>query len=129
MCGSRPPNLLGTSMTLLSSFQNCTIRVSGPSWPLNIKVPTPGSKNSSMPILVAAALAGRNVTVRHVPNLADTRILLLILEKLGIAFHRRGDQVVFSGDMSNLPDGCTQAALDRALDDTFSGGKDESMAR
>ena len=84
-------------MGLLTPSENHTIRIKGPSPPLNFNVRNPGSKNVAMPILVAAALTGGNATICRVPNLADIRILLSILELLGVAVHRRGEEVDFSG--------------------------------
>lgn len=42
-----------------------------------------GSKNSALPILIASLLCERPSRIAHVPNLADTRFLLSLLESFG----------------------------------------------
>ena len=51
--------------------------------PLDGAVTCSGSKNALLPIAAAALLTEENVTVRRVPDLADVRLILNILEGLG----------------------------------------------
>jgi UDP-N-acetylglucosamine 1-carboxyvinyltransferase len=51
---------------------------------LNGDVIISGSKNSSLPILIASLLCEKPSTIRNVPDLADTRFLLDLLKTFGV---------------------------------------------
>lgn len=44
-----------------------------------------GSKNSSLPIMIASLLSEKQSIIKNVPNLADTRFLLGLLNSLGVS--------------------------------------------
>lgn len=52
--------------------------------PLKGDVEISGSKNSALPILIASLLCEQPSRLAHVPNLADTRFLLCLLESFGV---------------------------------------------
>ncbi len=57
---------------------------------LNGKVKISGSKNAVLPIAVAAAILGDNISVLHnVPNLTDVKTLSAVLEGLGASITRK----------------------------------------
>lgn len=60
------------------------IVVSGPSPPLTGHLRPPGSKNAALPMLVAAALAGGEVSIERVPRILDVYWLCQILRSLGV---------------------------------------------
>lgn len=59
--------------------------------PLEGEVQVSGSKNASLPILVASLLAEGKCTFRNVPNLRDIKTLLRILQELGAEVGRSED--------------------------------------
>lgn len=59
-----------------------------------------GSKNASLPIMVAALLAGGNSVLQGVPDLADVRALTQVLEHIGVRVRRAGDALEL--DASNV---------------------------
>ena len=71
------------------------LKIHGPRGPLRGVIPWQGSKNVSMPFLIAAALCLRGASVQGVPHLRDTQALLLEIDE---AVARLG------GDMERDPD-------------------------
>jgi UDP-N-acetylglucosamine 1-carboxyvinyltransferase len=65
---------------------------------LDGSVPVSGAKNAALPILFAGILSDRPSTLRNVPDLADIKTTLKVLETLGIQVHRVGDRVTLHGD-------------------------------
>lgn len=61
--------------------------------PLAGEVFISGSKNSSLPILIATMLSEKPSILNNVPNLADTNFLLDLLRAFGIDAHRSKDSV------------------------------------
>ncbi|HEX6488404.1 MAG TPA: UDP-N-acetylglucosamine 1-carboxyvinyltransferase [Candidatus Dormibacteraeota bacterium] len=51
--------------------------------PLSGTICVSGSKNASLPILAACLLTGETVTLRNVPRIADTELMVQILQSLG----------------------------------------------
>lgn len=49
-----------------------------------------GSKNASLPIIAAAVLTGKNITLHNVPRISDVENLKTILTKLGASIHWSG---------------------------------------
>jgi len=50
---------------------------------LNGSVKISGSKNAALPILCATLLAGKPVTLKNVPDIADIRAMISILKSIG----------------------------------------------
>ena len=62
-----------------------------------------GAKNAALPLLAAGLMsAGRTgLTLSNVPNLADTRLMILLLEQLGMTVQQDAGTVVISGTTTN----------------------------
>lgn len=58
---------------------------------LNGTVQASGSKNSALPLLAAALLAARPVTLHNVPNLQDVDVMCAVLRSTGAGAVRTGD--------------------------------------
>src|SRR5210317_2125909 len=71
---------------------------------LNGKVKISGSKNSALPIIIAALLAEKGKTVlKNVPNLMDIRTVIGVLEGLGakIEFDLKSNTMVIDSENLN----------------------------
>ena len=68
--------------------------------PLSGTVPIGGSKNAALPVLTAAILFDRPLTIDHVPRLRDISTLLALLDVLGVRAARDDEALVLDG--SNL---------------------------
>ena len=56
------------------------------------RIPVSGAKNSALKLMVACLLTDEPLTLRNMPNLADTRFLSQLLETLGVeVFWPKGD--------------------------------------
>lgn len=53
-----------------------------------------GSKNSSLPIIIATMLSTQNSVLKNIPDLADTRFLLNLLNSLGVATTKERDNQI-----------------------------------
>jgi UDP-N-acetylglucosamine 1-carboxyvinyltransferase len=62
--------------------------------PLKGTVKTSGAKNAALPLLAAALLTDEPVTFTNVPQLADVRTMLKLLEQLGVRVERDDHRVV-----------------------------------
>jgi UDP-N-acetylglucosamine 1-carboxyvinyltransferase len=60
-------------------------------------VPVSGAKNAALPILFAGILSDQPSNIRNVPDLADIKTTLKVLETLGITVTREGDRVGLHG--------------------------------
>src|SRR5450432_498324 len=66
-----------------------------------------GNKNAALPILAACLLTDQPITLRNLPDIQDVRVMLQILEGLGAAVDRQGNNVVrvhMKGTCSSMPD-------------------------
>ena len=54
-------------------------------------VPISGSKNAALPIMAASILVEGETVLRHVPDLADVRQMLVLLGRLGVRSERDAD--------------------------------------
>jgi UDP-N-acetylglucosamine 1-carboxyvinyltransferase len=61
---------------------------------LSGSIPVSGSKNSSLPILIATLLSEQQSVIKNVPDLADTRFLLELLGGFGATAHMADNQVL-----------------------------------
>lgn len=59
--------------------------------PLHGTVATSGAKNAALPLMAATLLAPGKHVLRNVPDLRDTRTLLLVLAEFGVSSQRDGD--------------------------------------
>jgi UDP-N-acetylglucosamine 1-carboxyvinyltransferase len=62
--------------------------------PLNGELTISGAKNSSLPVLAATLLGGRQSVIHNCPNLSDVDISIKILRHLGCEVERQGDTVI-----------------------------------
>jgi UDP-N-acetylglucosamine 1-carboxyvinyltransferase len=59
------------------------IRIEG-GHPLNGTIPISGAKNAALPLMIASLLTSDTLTLKNVPNLADTNMLARILRNHGV---------------------------------------------
>jgi UDP-N-acetylglucosamine 1-carboxyvinyltransferase len=59
------------------------IRIEG-GFPLNGTIPISGAKNAALPLMIASLLTHDTLTLKNVPNLADTNLLARILRNHGV---------------------------------------------
>ncbi len=59
------------------------IRIQG-GRPLNGTIPISGAKNAALPLMIASLLTSDTLTLKNVPNLADTNLLARILRNHGV---------------------------------------------
>ncbi len=62
--------------------------------PLRGSIRVQGSKNAALPLMAAAVMAKGRTTLCNVPDLADIRTMILIIESLGGVVERSGDQLI-----------------------------------
>ena len=62
-----------------------------------------GAKNAALPLLAAGLMAkgGTGLTLTNLPDLADTRLMIRLLEQLGMDIHQQADTVSISGAATN----------------------------
>ncbi|MCI5140379.1 MAG: UDP-N-acetylglucosamine 1-carboxyvinyltransferase [Candidatus Electrothrix sp. ATG1] len=68
------------------------IRINGGS-PLRGSIKVSGAKNAALPLLAATILAPGTYTLHNVPDLRDTRTMLMLLQTLGASWERSGGSV------------------------------------
>ncbi|HGO5823815.1 TPA: UDP-N-acetylglucosamine 1-carboxyvinyltransferase [Mannheimia haemolytica] len=76
-------------------------RVHGP-FSLNGTVDISGAKNAALPILFAAILAEKPVTLKNVPDLKDVDTTFKILRQLGVTVEKGSDKGVVNIDASKI---------------------------
>ena len=62
-----------------------------------------GAKNAALPLLAAGLMAegGTGLTLTNLPDLADTRLMIRLLEQLGMSVDQQADRVAISGEATN----------------------------
>ena len=62
-----------------------------------------GAKNAALPLLAAGLMAegGTGLTLTNVPDLADTRLMIRLIEQLGMSLDQQADTVAISGAATN----------------------------
>ena len=62
-----------------------------------------GAKNAALPLLAAGLMAegGTGLTLTNLPDLADTRLMIRLLEQLGMDIQQQADKVAISGAATN----------------------------
>ena len=62
-----------------------------------------GAKNAALPLLAAGLMAegGTGLTLTNLPDLADTRLMIRLLEQLGMSIDQQADRVAISGAATN----------------------------
>ena len=60
------------------------------------EVRTSGAKNAALPILCASLLTAGDLKLTNVPDLADVRTMLLLLEGMGVKIRREGHEVTLN---------------------------------
>jgi len=71
------------------------------------KIRPGGNKNAALPILAACLLTDDAVTLRNLPDIQDVRVMLQVLEGLGVSVERVDTNVVrlqAHGDIPSAPD-------------------------
>ena len=68
------------------------IRING-GRPLRGSIKVSGAKNAALPLLAATLLAPGTYTLHNVPDLRDTRTMLMLLQTLGASWERSGGSV------------------------------------
>src|SRR5258705_3161502 len=66
-----------------------------------------GNKNAALPILASCLLTDEPVILRNLPDIEDVRVMLKILEGIGVAVEHLGTNVVrlhAKGDISSNPE-------------------------
>lgn len=82
--------------------------------PLAGTVTPSGSKNEALPVLAATLLTAKPVVLKNLPDIADVRVMLEVLEKLGSKVERlASDTVRITAD--NVVDGTVDAELARKV--------------
>ncbi|HRE89507.1 MAG TPA: UDP-N-acetylglucosamine 1-carboxyvinyltransferase [Myxococcota bacterium] len=82
--------------------------------PLAGTVTPSGSKNEALPVLAATLLTAEPVVLKNLPDIADVRVMLEVLEKLGSKVERlASDTVRITAD--NVVDGTVDAELARKV--------------
>ncbi|MCI5177851.1 MAG: UDP-N-acetylglucosamine 1-carboxyvinyltransferase [Candidatus Electrothrix sp. AW3_4] len=61
--------------------------------PLQGSIKVSGAKNAALPLLAATILAPGTYTLHNVPDLRDTRTMLMLLQTLGASWERSGSSV------------------------------------
>ena len=60
------------------------------------EVRTSGAKNAALPILAASILTAEDLVLHNVPDLADVRTMLKLLEGMGVSVKRSGNDVTLN---------------------------------
>ena len=62
-----------------------------------------GAKNAALPLLATGLMAegGTGLTLTNLPDLADTRLMICLLEQLGMTVYQQSDRVAISGAATN----------------------------
>lgn len=82
--------------------------------PLAGTVTPSGSKNEALPVLAATLLTAEPMVLKNLPDIADVRVMLEVLEKLGSKVERlASDTVRITAD--NVVDGTVDAELARKV--------------
>ena len=70
---------------------------------LNGEITISGAKNAALPLLAAGLMADGNngLTLDNVPDLADTRLMVRLLEQLGMDIDQHADSVTIKGAATN----------------------------
>ena len=62
----------------------------------------PGSKNASLPILVASLLSEKNLNLTNIPNLQDIKSMILLLESFGVKINENDSKLTLNAkDLKN----------------------------
>lgn len=87
-------NTISSQPTTNSSLKNTMdkIRIKG-GRPLRGSIQVSGAKNAALPLLAATILAPGTYTLHNVPDLRDTRTMLMLLQTLGASWQRSGSSV------------------------------------
>lgn len=65
---------------------------------LSGEIPISGAKNAALPLLAAGLMVGRGkLTLGNLPDLADTRLMIKLIQHLGIIIERDGERASLSG--------------------------------
>ena len=71
--------------------------------PLIGKIEISGAKNAALPLLACSLMAGSDsLRLSNVPDLADTRLMLALLQHLGVECRQDGAELVLSGAATSL---------------------------
>ncbi len=80
---------------------------------LNGSVEISGAKNSALPLLAATLLSKNEVTISNLPNVADVKTLLKLLQNLGASFIHKKNEVKI--DTKNVQSTCANYDIVRKM--------------
>jgi UDP-N-acetylglucosamine 1-carboxyvinyltransferase len=78
-------------------------------YPLKGKIRPNGNKNAALPIIAASLLTTEEVIIRNIPDIEDVRIMLKIVEQLGVKVKKQG------ANAWSITGGATSTTIDTAL--------------
>jgi len=55
-----------------------------------------GNKNEALPLIAASLLFKKGLTLKNIPDIEDTRVMLDIARLLGVTIRKNGKSLVFS---------------------------------
>ena len=58
----------------------------------------PGSKNASLPILVASLLSEKNLNLTNIPKLQDVKSMILLLRSFGVKINENDSEVTLNAE-------------------------------
>ena len=70
--------------------------------PLHGDIYVSGAKNAALPLLAAGLMCDGTLTLTHVPDLADTRLMIELLAHHGLDIGRQDGRVSMSGSATNM---------------------------
>ena len=70
---------------------------------LHGEIPVSGAKNAALPLMAAGLMSkgGTGLTLSNVPDLADTRLMIRLLDQLGMTVQQGDSTVTISGETTN----------------------------
>ncbi len=68
--------------------------------PLIGEIEVSGSKNSALPIIASGLMVDGCLTLKNVPNLADTKLMLKLLDQLGMDVKSNKEQIEIKGNVN-----------------------------
>ena len=67
--------------------------------PLFGEIEVSGSKNSALPIIASGLMVDGNLTLKNVPDLADTKLMLKLLNQLGMDIKINNEEIEITGNV------------------------------
>ena len=61
-------------------------------YPLNGSIKISGAKNAALPMMTASILSNHDITLNGIPDLADVRTMIILLESMGIKANKNHEE-------------------------------------